>query len=94
MEIVIKTPKGDYCDGCRFLNLYRHRLIDIFGNETGNVKEGYECKYFNADLEKEVNGCFEKIKKCYACKLDNKKAVDAYYMLNLLSMHFDSTNDK
>lgn len=94
MEITIKTPEGNYCEDCKFLNLYSHRLVDMFGNETGNVREGYKCKYFNIHLEEEVDGCFEKVKKCYACKLDNKQAVDGYYMLMLLSMHLGSKNEK
>lgn len=45
MEITIKTPEGNYCEDCKFLNLYSHRLVDMFGNETGSLNRNIlECK--------------------------------------------------
>lgn len=67
MEIKVNIPDGKYCDGCKFLNYYTHNLVNIFGDQTGNIEEGYECKHHNCRLEKEDHDCYCKVKKCFHC---------------------------
>lgn len=76
MEITVKIPDGDYCNGCKFLNYYTHRLVDMMGNETGNVREGYECKYYNCHLEIDE----ENPKRCGCISSDNVKK---YFLCNM-----------
>lgn len=75
MEISIKIPDGDYCNGCKFLNYYHHPLINIMGDPTGNFREGYECKNYECDLSVEKTDCCceEKVKKCYWCSLTEEQ---------------------
>lgn len=67
MEVTVKIPEGEYCDGCKFLNRYTHNLVNLFGDPTGNVREGYECKYHNTTLQYEDCGCYHRVRKCFMC---------------------------
>ena len=67
MDITVKIPDGEYCDGCKFLNQYTHQLVNIFGDPTGNMDEGWECKYYNSRLDAQDHGCHIKVKKCFNC---------------------------
>lgn len=81
-EIIVKIPDGDFCEGCEFLNWYTHNLVNIFGDPTGNVKEGYECKHYKIDLEIDKTCCCERPKKCWACTAtDEEKTIGAMLLL-------------
>lgn len=82
-EIKVQIPNGDYCDNCKFLNYYTNRLTDIFGNYTGNIDEGYECKYYNIKLQTEPSKCCcsQNIKKCFMCKIGENEAMLIYALL-------------
>lgn len=67
MEVTVKIPDGEYCRGCKFLHYYTHELVNLFGDPTGNVRNGYECMYHNCELEVEDHGCYHNVKKCLAC---------------------------
>lgn len=67
MKLTVETPEGDYREDCKFMEHYDYPLVDMFGNETGNRRSGYKCRYFNSDLEVEDFGCYQKIKKCFMC---------------------------
>ena len=67
MEVTIKIPDDKYCNGCKFLNHYTHELVNMFGDPTGNVEQGYECKLHNARLEVEDHGCYVNVRKRFAC---------------------------
>lgn len=76
-EITVKIPDGDYCEGCQFLNHYTHRLVNMFGDPTGNFREGYECKHYKCDLEVERAdcGCYENVKKCGLCTMTEEQRI-------------------
>lgn len=80
MEITVKIPDGDYCGGCKFLNYYSHRLVDIMGNETGHIKEGYKCNYYGSNLEidkEHPGGCgyigWDNVKKYVLCNMTEEQ---------------------
>lgn len=82
-ELTVKIPDGDYCEDCKFMEHYDFPLVDMFGNETGNRRSGYKCRYFNSDLEFEDFGCYQKVKKCFWCTAskEEKAAMAIGWML-------------
>ena len=90
-EVTVKIPDGDYCEDCKFMEHYDYPLVDMFGNETGNRRSGYKCRYFNTDLEVEDFGCYQKIKKCFGC--NGKIGSDDWWLLFWL-MYFSNGNEK
>lgn len=81
MDITVKIPDGEYCDGCKFLNQYTHQLVNIFGDPTGNMDEGWECKYYNSRLDAQDHGCHIKVKKCFDCNMAANKHNEAWMMI-------------
>lgn len=79
MKITVDIPDGELCTGCKFLNQYCHKLIDIMGNETGNTREGFECKLYNQNLEEhEIHkGCFSfsTARKCSYCGMSEVERI-------------------
>lgn len=65
--VKVEIPDGEYCGKCEFLNYYTHELVNLFGDETGRVEHGYECKHHKVKLEVEDHGCYHNVKKCFAC---------------------------
>lgn len=82
-EIKVQIPDGGYCNNCKFLNYYTNKLVDIFGNYTENIDEGYECKYYGAKLQVENTECCcnQNIKKCFTCKIGEDEAMLLYAIL-------------
>lgn len=72
-EITVKIPDGDYCADCNFMEHYDYPLVDIMGNETGNRRSGYKCRYYKSELQVEDFGCYQKIKKCFWCTLSDEE---------------------
>lgn len=85
-EITVKIPDGDYCEKCEFLSFYTHRLVNMFGDPTGNFREGYECKHYKCPLETERAecGCYEKVKKCSFCTMTEHQRIACGAALLLL----------
>ena len=67
MEVIVNVPDGKYCKDCKFLNYYTHDMVNMFGDPTGHVERGYECKYHGTKLEVEDHGCYNDVKKCFSC---------------------------
>jgi hypothetical protein len=88
MEVTVKIPDGEYCSGCKFLNQYCHKLVDMTGNETGNTREGWRCELHNEELEQaeESKCCFTFLtaKKCFQCKATDEERASMAAMLFLL----------
>lgn len=72
-EITVKIPDGDYCEDCKFMEHYDYPLVNIMGDETGNRRAGYKCRYYNSDLAVEDFGCYQKIKKCFWCNISDEE---------------------
>lgn len=90
-ELTVKIPDGDYCEDCKFMEHYDYPLVDMFGNETGNRRSGYKCRYFNTELEVEDFGCYQKVKKCFMC--NGQLTTDDWWLLFWL-MYFSNGNEK
>lgn len=56
-EITIRIPDGDYCTECPMMEYYNIPLVNMFGDPTGNFREGYRCNRFRCDLEVERAEC-------------------------------------
>lgn len=92
MKISVEIPDGELCTGCKFLNRYSHKLIDMMGNETGRIREGFECKLYNQDLqEQEIQECcflFSTARKCRLCGMSESERIQeaAFWLLLCLKM--------
>lgn len=92
-EITVKIPDGNYCGDCKFMEHYDYPLVDMFGNETGNRRAGYKCRYYNSDLEVEDFGCYQKIKKCFWCNSTEEERNAFWIYSMLLFASFDKKPD-
>lgn len=70
-----QIPKGKHCNDCVFLRHYKHNLVNLFGDETGNIDEGYMCDLFGCLLQEDSksNTYNGKIEKCLVCLLKKEE---------------------
>ena len=78
-SVSVQIPDGKYCDNCPFVNHYKDELVNIFGDPTGNIREGYRCNRYKTDLEKEDNGCYFNLKKCWPCTATEEEKLSMGY---------------
>lgn len=67
----------------------------MFGEPTGNIREGQRCRYFNTELQFEDTECCNKrIEKCSWCKMDEKqREATAFFWLAFLMGYSDKKKD-
>ena len=98
MKITVEIPDGELCTGCKFLNQYYHKLIDMMGNETGRTREGFECNLYNQNLEeREIQqGCFlfSTARKCRLCGMSESEKIQEAALWTLVALELGRDKNK
>lgn len=95
-EITIRIPDGDYCTECPMMEHYNIPLVNMFGDPTGNFREGYRCNRFRCDLEVERAECgwYERPKKIFWCTMSEEQRTLAGLMALVTLKLMDAPKDE
>lgn len=73
-------PDGDTCTNCPYLCIATNRVVDMFGNATGDIRATIRCKWFGFIQTRDYD-CSEKqdleCYKCNSCKLGLRRGTQS-----------------